>query len=386
MPEELVPGSPQPEAPAKPTVAPVALEQYFQSVKEPFRETRDGMARDSKGVNGAAILFFIFSLIPLFPFVASMLVWRYFGSTIISVRVIHFHLGSFWFWWVTLFIVSLAALLVAVKCSGVIAEEKKKWLSPAQMRFAYCYAVVDEIRKYKTNQLGRHIDTALELFDETARYQFSRTTVPLDIYPGHHPRRELWIYQEQAGIQDALGDCPTWYRVRPETETILKAFGEFVPKLRDRLKDRRDLAIIETALTDLASYQYLEIPELSDSKSEKRFDEEMQSLLNFAQQVVSLPPYRSEQEKTTSKQKFSDKIFETLSMVTAPFRHENPLVAFLFWFVFLSILFCGGVFGWLRIFQVKIDSTIITTLVAGPILGAVTAVTIPRVGRRKEGN
>jgi hypothetical protein len=35
------------------------------------------------------------------------------------------------------FIVSLAVLLLAVKFSGVSADEKKKWLSPPQTRFEF---------------------------------------------------------------------------------------------------------------------------------------------------------------------------------------------------------------------------------------------------------
>jgi hypothetical protein len=387
MADEIVAGGPEPEAPAKPSVDTAALEEYFQSIKEPFRETREGLNKERKGVNGGFILFFIFSLIPLIPFVASKLVWHYFNSTVISVRTIRFHIGSFWFWWVVLFIVALTTLLIAAKLAGASAEEKKKWLSPAQMRFAYCYAVVDEIGKYRTNQLPRHIEAALDCLDKIAASLFPAAALPIDPYPDQYWRSEIKISQLQvAGIGHILTRPPKWYRLRPETEQILKGLGEFSPKLRDRLKDRKDLPEISTVLTYLASYQYLEIPELSDSRSEPRFEEGLQSLLIFAQRVTTLPPYRSEELKPTPRQKLSLKISAFMATVTAPFWHDNLLVAFIVWWFFLSLLFIGGFFGLLRVFPVKIDSAIITTLVAGPILGAVTAVTIPRVGRKKNGN
>jgi hypothetical protein len=172
--------------------------------------------------------------------------------------------------------------------------------------------------------------------------------------------------------------------LRPETELILKALGEFILKLRDRLKDRKDLPTIETALTFLASYQYLEIPELSDSKSEPRFEEGIQSLVNFARQVTSLAPYRSEQVKVTPEEKLSRKFVAFISKVTAPFKHESPLVVFFSWLILLGLLISVGFRVALPYFGIKMDSTIITMLVGGPILGAITAVTIPRVVRQKK--
>ena len=125
MTEDIIPGPPQPEAPRKPSVDLGALEAYFQSIEEPFRETRDGQERVSKGINGTFVVLFIFSLIPVIPMVASRLMWRFSASTIISFHKIHFHLASFWFWWIAFFVATLAALLVAVKVSSVSNEEKE---------------------------------------------------------------------------------------------------------------------------------------------------------------------------------------------------------------------------------------------------------------------
>ena len=252
------------------------------------------------------------------------------------------------------------------------------------MRFAYCYGVVDEIRNYRTNGRGWHLDTAIEFLEKANAYMLTRVGLPIEIYPDMYWQRQLQVSQQQAiDIEDALTRPPKWYRLRPETELILKAFGEFMPKLKDRLKDRKDLAAIETSLTHLAAYQYLEIPELSDSESETRFEEGMQSLLTFAQQLTALPPYRSEQMKPTPKQKFSEKFLAAVSTLTAPFAHDNVLVAFLYWFVFLSLLLSGSVLLWLRILQVKMDTTLLAALLTTTILGALTAVTIPRIGKKK---
>jgi hypothetical protein len=70
--------------------------------------------------------------------------------------------------------------------------------------------------------------------------------------------------------------------------------------------------------------------------------------------------------------------------VAAPFNHENPLIAFFAWLAFLFLLFNGAFALALRYFGIKMDSAILTMLVGGPILGAITAVTIPRMGRQKK--
>jgi hypothetical protein len=162
MADDLVVGGPQPDAPARPSVDIAELAAYYQSIEEPFNETKKGLEKERAGLSGAIVVFFLLSLIPLLPFVISKLVWRYFSSTVISTWKLHFHLGSFWFWWIVFFITSLGMLLIAVKISGVSEEEKKKWLSLQQMRFMYCYGVLDEIRTYRTNHMQRHIDAAID--------------------------------------------------------------------------------------------------------------------------------------------------------------------------------------------------------------------------------
>jgi hypothetical protein len=256
------------------------------------------------------------------------------------------------------------------------------------MRFAYCYGVVHEIRRYKTNQIGRHIDTAMNYLDKTAMALFRVSSLDTSegFYPDQYWRRELLLSGHQMAVFNLIGRCPKWYRLRPETETILQACQEFAPKLGDRLKDRKDLGALESALTDLAAYQYTEIPELSDSKSESRFEEGTELLLSFAQKVIALPPYRSEPLNPTPKEKLSRKLLLAGGKLTVLFSHENVLVAFVSWLILMLVLFWGGFYVALRFVPIKMDSTILAALIGGPIATAVTAATIPRLGRAKKGH
>lgn len=344
-------GGQQPEGPTQPTVSPEALEAYFQSIKQPFDETRDGLAKDHG--SPVFVFLFIFCLIPLIPYTLWKITGRYFSFAVISVWSAKIQLASFWFWWVGLFVISLTVLLIALKVSGVPSEIKKSWLSPPQMRFAYCYGAVYEIRTYTKNRMQRHIDTALEYLGKTGN---SYSYVPF-ASPISFSDYASFVQQHSSfGIEVATSAPPKWYRLRPETEQILEAFRNFDAKLKDRVKDRKDLPAVETALTFLASYQYLEIPELSDSTNEARFDEGIQSLLSFAQQMKLLAPYSSEQLKPTPKQKFSQKLFAVCLGTMALFRHQNALVAFSSWLLLLSLLFGLAMFVALRHFQVELSN------------------------------
>jgi hypothetical protein len=365
-----------PAGPASSKISPATLDQYFESIEDPFRETQEGQSTESH--IGWFVGVFIFCLIPLIPFVLSKLAWRIFGPRIVSVQHLQFHLASFRFWWVLSFAISLLLLALVAKFSGVTAEDKKKWLSPVQMRFAYCYSVVEEVRHYRTNQRPAHIDAALEFLDKAFKSMFQDSSVS--------PVEQIHLSRYYATIVGpfALDSYPPWYRVHPETETILRAFREFVPKLHDRLKDKKDLGSIEAALTDLAAYQYTQIPELSESKSEPRFEEGTEVLFKFAQQIVALPPYRSERLNPTPKETLARRLLIAGRQVSLPFTHRNVLVAFCAWLVLMLVLFWGGFYIALRFFPLKMDSTIMTALIGGPVATAVTGATIPRLGKSKK--
>src|SRR5260370_32461939 len=179
-----VPQAPQPEAPTKPTVDEAALHAYFESIRDSFTETRKGEEEDNESPHWVFVFFFLLSLIPLFAFLASRLTNHYFGNAIFTIKGLRFHVGSFWFWWVALFLLSLGILLLAIKFSGVSSAEKKKWLSPTQMRFAFSYAVVEQIQKFRTNQMARHIDEAILCLDRTSAMLLTRRAMPAEFYLG----------------------------------------------------------------------------------------------------------------------------------------------------------------------------------------------------------
>jgi hypothetical protein len=370
-------------------LTPDALEAYFLSIEKPFLETRTGMSERGGPFKTLVIVVFIFSLIPLLPYGLSFAASRLFGPRLLTFWSIRFALASFWFWWIASFFTSLLLLIATLKIAGPTKEERDKWLSPQQMRFAYCYGIVSEIRNYRTNHLARHIKTAAEYL-ETVATSLLRARIPDladGIYPEEYWRAEIQLSEASAvRLRGLRVSRPYWYKLDPVTEDILRAFADFLPKLRDRVRDRKDIAIIESAVTDLAGYFYTEVPEISDGTDETGLQNlGMASLMSFAQKVNDLPPYRSEPQRPSPEEKVSRKVVSIGQRVSGLFNHENLLISFFTWYVLLLLLFSGGFYFALRYIPgVKVDSTVITAAVGGPIATAITAVTIPRVGKKKK--
>jgi membrane protein implicated in regulation of membrane protease activity len=356
------------------------LDDYFKSIREPFRETREGMAKDD-GPSGVLILIFTFCLIPLIPYLAhKLLVWL-FGSMLISFYFVHLDLYSFWLLWIGLFLVSLSLMILVAKVSAPSKEEKNKWLTQRQMRFAYCYGVVDEIRNYRTNRIDRHIESAIEYLQRARASLIPGSPLALA-----EPMYAAALHGDRVTIRRDKDSRPKWYRLQPETELTMRAFDELVPKLRDRIKDKKDLQTVESILTALAVYYYTEIPELSSDQPDSNFEHVgEQSLLSFANQVTGLSPYHSEEEPLTPKEKVSQKILLILHRLSLSFVHENVLIAFFAWYTLMLLLFYAGFYVAFRFVPLmKTDTTVVTAIVGGPISAAVAAVAIPRIGKLKK--
>ena len=362
-----------------------ALGAYFASIEEPFRETRVEMSPGGRSFKTLVVVVFIFSLIPFFPYILA----RYSSHILIrSVTLwnVRISFTSFWFWWIALFVISLLLLIATFKFSGPSKEQKDKWLSSQQMRFAYCYAVVNEIRNYRTNHLMRHIKAASEDFERAATAVLGLGALDIGdgIYLSQGQRLDVQFSQSpMVGFHPVR---PYWYKLEPETKDILRALLNFGPKVGERLKDRRDLSIIEAALVDLAGYFYTEIPEISDGTDDTALRNlGTACLVKFSAKINELPAYRSEQQSQTSEEKISRKVVSTGQRLSTLFNNENLLVAFVAWYLLLLVLFLTGFYLALHYIPgVKVDSTMITAIVGGPIATAITAVTIPRFSKGKK--
>src|SRR5262245_4130639 len=93
-----------PEGPKGSKVAPVVLDQYYDSIRDAFRDTQDGLAKESP--IGNFVVVFVFCLVPIIPYILSKLAIIIVGERLFSFRSVHVRYASFWLWWVISFTVS----------------------------------------------------------------------------------------------------------------------------------------------------------------------------------------------------------------------------------------------------------------------------------------
>lgn len=365
------------------------VEEYFISIRRLFSDARQLREEEGKYqvLKGTTVGLFVLSVLPLVPYLLRYVVTRYKLIHGLKVHEWTIPVNSFWFWWSACFVGTLLLMLGTFRLLRPSPELQKNRLSPQQLRFAYCYSLADEIRNFQTNRLQRHLDKAIEYARELGEFLW-RSTVPFPV-PGSAD-----VYLSIEGqphsdrdfrIQEIFSRRPKWYRLQPETEEILRAFREFLPKYLDRLRDKKDLATLNSALEDLAEYFYTEIPEIAPDSSEAQREMEaagMVALMKFVAKTNGLAPYRSEAIPSTAKEDVARKVAFTGSRLAALFVHHNVLVSFFAWYFLLLLICSSAAWAALRyVAALKLDSVMVTSLIGVPLLGAITATTIPRIGR-----
>ena len=372
----------------------VQVRDYYSSIQGPFEETNRIESKESKvGFFKATLIFgLIFSLVPLIPWGLSVVFTKLVRPRLLAIWTMRIPTNSFWFLWPVAFALFLIALILAFRLSRPSEEQRKRRLSPAHMRFAYCFSAFEEITDYQTNKLKPHLEKAQEYLAMLSK-SFLRLLLAHDVVPGSPPGNVI-ISEDEPIITGVYGFAPVtalsrrlrWFKLEPQTEKIVSAISGIDSKMEDRIKDKKDLSNIASILTDLATYLYTEIPEICDGTDEdkKQFQEYGDTALNaFADKLNALQPYKSEAEPLTPHQAVSRKFASTSSKVSAFFTHENVLVCFCAWYIFSAILICFGF--WLASLLIpafKLDTVILSTIVGGPVAGAITAVTVARLGRR----
>lgn len=375
------------------------LDQYFKSIEKPFEHTLASQDETDwfDKVSNFSIFLFVFSIIPGIPYALSAFFRLLVKGTVVSVLRHNIPLSSFWLWWPTCFAVTLSALVYTQKVSPRRAKERKKdWLSQFQMRFACCYAIEDEIKKYQTNHLPQHIEKCMRLWEKLMKQLRTMLRPYTDIIPYDVPidhiefmSRPHWDVRSRFNLYpdlELLKDRFDWFRLERETEKVIGAFDSLPSKIRDRLKDKKDLTSAAQCLRDLAGYLYSLIPELSPKEGAKSLSVSGAICLGaFAERINSLEVYTSEVKVETRERHLWIGILSSIKQSVEVFSHENIFVCFFSWYIFTQVLAATTLYATLYLFpQVKVDSVIVSTLVGGPIACGVTAAAISRSRRENK--
>lgn len=362
-------------------ITPRDLEGYYRSIEVPFYVAWKSITRrdDPTGIFAVG---FLMCLVPVIPLTLSLLTRALYGNPTLVVWRLRFAPSSFWFWWPTLTTVSFLFLLAMGRSQGRLTAYRIRLLSPQQLRFAYCYGTLDEIRRYRSSREPRHIREAEMYLNklDTAMMRASTLDLAEGAYPYHYWQSDAWVGKWKHGEGPSVGislKLPNWYRLKPDTEEIVKAFPRFV-LVREYVADGKDLPDMESVLTDFAVYLYTEIPEVPGAAARPALEKAgTNALLRFARKVNALAPYKRQPLSLKANTGAPHYIAAFAKSITAFLTHENALATFFAWYV-LSFLFVVVLLLLaLRLFPaVRMSDTLMAMVISTPFVVAAAALVL----------
>jgi hypothetical protein len=148
------------------------------------------------------------------------------------------------------------------------------------------------------------------------------------------------------------------------------------------MRKKEALGKIADCLERLSGYLYSLIHGISGNPIN---DWGLVQLASFAECVNAMPPYLLERKsKKADNESASLKSAQTKVTVAAQvFMHQNLLICFIAWYALFELLVVlAMVIAFKLIPELKMDSVIVTSLIATPILGAAAVVAVSKARAR----
>jgi hypothetical protein len=279
-------------------------------------------------------------------------------------------------------------------------------LGKASMRFALCYAIVHEIDRFAKNRLSKHIERATDYWmqfgplltqmlnplTEGRSHQSMNVTFlaspDLDeeasaklIARGFIPTSGFVRYRSMFPQIDMLRQKHTWFKLDTTSARILNAFNSLPLKITGRLKDKKDLSSVAAILTNVAAYLYTTIPEISSTElhgTAEITNLGEQSLIRFTDELETLSVYDPEPTPLEGKEKVKSKFVIAVAWIAGLFSHDNLLFKFSAWLVLsLALVIVALSTAWHYDPGLKLDSTLISLIVATPLVVSAAALASP---------
>jgi hypothetical protein len=355
-----------------------------------------------------AFLFLLFSLVPVIPALGYYAARWMLQAKSFVVHGVMLPIHSFLFWYLTC--ASLAASIFGVWLRYSSSSDKKRQapvrtedlLNEPQMRFAICYALCTEIEAYRTNKRVPHMERASSLWkdllpslhrlfgfgsqwreegngpDSFEQYMLAREGLIV------HPQHEATQFFPQL---HKLITTLSWFQVNDRTASIISAFDALRSKIRDRIKDKKDLFQVSKCLTPLSVYLYTQIPDISDTELQKQnfHQVEKDALDVFVTQMGLLEPYKSERRKTSKIKAGEARRAKLGNLLLATVGSGSPFIRFAsIWFIVQIFVAVTIPVFILTIKALKIDSTMIALLVGSPLAIAAALTAVPPADPRRK--
>lgn len=376
------------------------LGEYFKSIEHSYVETLRGKERRDwpELLAISAFILFIFSVLPLIPFLLTRIIPLLLKSDSVLLFAHHVRITSLWLWWPACSVLLFLLFILFVWFEDWRDEAKgKRWLSEPQMRFCQCYSIVSEIGKYRTNGLPQHIDKAVDHWRKLLKMlrgmlrPFTRMPLAVSVLEkepdtknSHSlPKQHRFVLYPEI---EALKTQFSWFRLDPLTDSILRAFYSLPSKIEDRLKDKKDLPEVAACLLLLGQYLYSRIPDVPAHQGfESLSDYGSQSLQQLSEELQKLPAYATESKPPKPRTYVWKNLLLGLQVLTAPFTHQNLFACFMAWYLLTLLLTLGALRMVLHFLPVvNVDSVLVSLIVGGPMACAVSAVALSRTRKRED--
>lgn len=373
------------------------LKEYFDSIEQSCRETTESQRAKDWVVRLQLPSFFIFvgSLVSIIPRLLSQFAPWVFKSQHLLIKGHQIPLSSVWLWWFVSNVLALPLFILLVKWGNARERRRRKsWVPEPQMRFAYCYSVVDEISTFQTNGLQKHIDSALGNWKECQRLLYSmfrpfymipmptamnRSDITID------PARESQQFELFLEVEE-LKKRFSWFRLESGTDATLDALTALPSKIRERIPDKKDLAQVCSCLLQLSGYLYSRIPDVPQSSGVESVEElGSKCLQSFVNELSLLPPYATESKPTVPQPSLLRPVFVAAKQISSLWVHENAFICFMAWWGLTLLLTLGSLKVVLHFLPgVVVDSVLVSLIVGGPLACGVTAVALSKQLRIKQ--
>jgi hypothetical protein len=385
------------------------LEDYFESISDSFESTWAATQRRDFVDYLLIASFFLafFSVLPGIPMILTGVVQSRYPTWHTSVAGMAVPIQSFFFWWGACIVLSIPLVTLAAKVDAARSKRAlKEQPGPASMRFALCYATVKELERYAKNGLQKHVERAQDYWAQLQQMiqkmlcgfgsggarsalnpsysaysaYYSGGTARLAAKDSFAESGDFLIpslFPEMYYVQQGF----PWFKLEPTTSKIINALCVMPWKITTRLMDRKDLSSIASSLLHLASFLYTLIPEVSSAGRHSSMELVAigeRYLLQFADSLEGLNVYKSEPQPLEGKEKVRSKLALAITWFGTLFVHESPVVKFIVWWALaLAIVIFGLIIARHYATDLKMDSTIVTLLIATPLLVGAAALAGP---------
>ncbi|RWY55570.1 hypothetical protein [Mucilaginibacter gilvus] len=341
-------------------------EKYFDSIEDLFFYSEE---------NGwkfitAAILHLLTGLLlfsSIFPIVSIEFkdtLIKIFGNSLkISNYIID--VGNFYILWLVTILGALFLFSITFLIKKIYkARDKRCSVSSKDLPFAYIATTIKELNLFSIN--GRR--ESLNIAKDYLKKYYKNS----EAYSTSIQNQSSYLPAELAKMtKDNF-----WIKYDSLTEKTVTALLSFDLKISTRIEQNKEIDLVINSLNNLLIYEYIKIKKNNAAKGlttgQSTIQLRQSFFYKFCEEINALTEIQRPQEARPTKPPFSKKIIAAFSKINGVFTHKIIFITFISWTFLLSLIFIPVLFMLMKLFILKMDSTILIGLLGAIMAGAIT--------------